>query len=153
MDDLINSGAAIQVATTWFNQDEDFVEMQRELCIRLVRHLGWWSLSQPLVTMAVLLTKGKVGATGPADSDLTSITPLSLVPGPSKHGLVRLMFLSEAERLQIRTECHAVIEGLDKYYLWKPDKSDDECSVYSLVCEVKLVLTDAATLLKKRSKS
>lgn len=146
----LSDGAVILVAAAWFREDEDFVEMQRELCIRLLRHLGWWSLSIPLAVMATLLTKGKVVATGPPDADPTSITTESLAPSFQKHGLVRLMSVSEAERLQIRKECEAVITGLDNW-LWKPDKTDDECCMHSLVSEVKLVLTDVATFLTKRS--
>lgn len=144
MDDLalcLSNGAAIQVAAAWFAEDEDFFEMQRELCIRLLRYLGWWSLSQPLAVMATLLTKGKVAATGPADADLTSITPLSLAPNLTKHGLVRLISLPDTERRQIVMECQDVIARLDDF-LWKPDKTDDECTVYSLVYEVKLILAE-----------
>ena len=149
MDDLarcLSDDAALRVATAWFAENEEFFEMQRELCIRLLRHLGWWSLSQPLAVMATLLTKGKVAATGPTDSDLTSITPMSLAPSLSKHGLVRLTLLGDPERLQIVKECHDVIARFDNF-MWKPDKTDDECSVYGLVYEVKLVLVDVVTFL------
>lgn len=160
MDDLtrcLSHGGAILVAAAWFKEAEDFVEMQRELCIRLLRHLGWWSVSSPLAVMATLLTKGKVVATTPGvdpTSATDSITTESLAPNFRKFGLAGLVSepVSEAERLQIRRECEAVITGLEEW-LWKPDKSDDECSIYSLVVEVKLVLTDVATFLTKCSQS
>lgn len=157
MDAIKMSDMAVFEVASWYNDAEDKAEMIRELCTRLLRHLGLWSLTIPLEALAVLLTKGKVAvaliedcADDPGMPNLATlhfdITTDCLVVSQQPARLGTLAGLSSAERKVIINECSQACSFLDQW-LWVPDKVEVQFLMHTMIWEVSSILRDVESYL------
>ena len=150
MDAVKLNDSAVMEMLRWYQASGDTAEMTRELCTRLLRHLGVWSLTIPLEALAVLLTKGKVASQGVHEEDCTlpdfpslhcDITTdcLAVLPQPGRLGT--LAGLSSMERRVITNECSQACTFLGDW-MWMPGNSDVQNDLYKLIWEAWAILQD-----------
>ena len=154
MDAVKLNDCTVMEMLSWYQASGDTAEMTRELCIRLLRHLGVWSLTIPLEALAVLLTKGKVASQGVREVDCTlpdfpslhcdiKTDCLAVSPRPCRLGT--LAGLSSTERGVITNECSQACTFLGDW-MWMPGK-DVQNDLYKLIWEAWSILQDVKSYL------
>lgn len=139
---------AIAVVGNWLQEEgaADNLMVCKNICIQVIRHLGVWAATMPLVELALLVLKGSVANEG---LDPTSIAVESLWPGKFKRSYWTLADVPIAQAQQMRTECQIAMATLDNW-LWKI-KTDDEAIIYDLIFEVKLIFEEVEKVVHKSS--
>ncbi len=141
---LSDDAAATTVVARWLQEEWDNLMVCKNLSIQLIRHLGIWAATMPLVELALLVLKGVVTNEG---LDPTSIVPESLWPGKFKRSFWTLADIPPVQANQMQKECQIALETLGNW-LWKI-KSDDEAILYDLIFEVKLIFEEVEKVVQK----